>query len=519
MSAVAQVAQMTGGDRVIALAERMVCPAGSMAGSPFIVYPWQAEGIIRPIFDPVDAAGRRKVRVAVITLPRKNGKTGVTSILSVYGLAFDGEPQAEIVLAANSKDQARILFRMCKNLVEKTPELSARIEVVESRNRLVHRRSGSFLHVVSADVRLQHGSEPHFVIYDELGQAKSADLWQTLTGGQGARVQPLAIAISTLGPKHPGNPLLELRDYGEQIGAGTVVDDSFHFLYHGAADDLPWDEEDTWRIANPAIESGFRDIEEIRRAALKAKRLPSYRSWFEAYYLNREIDARPQFIAPADWLAGKGYVDIESLRGRRAWAGLDLSSTTDITALVLLVEDDDGFTLLPWFWVPADTVAERTESQGVPYRQWVDMELITATPGRAIDRRSIAIQMAEVAAMFDLQLCAYDRWRIEDLRRVLDDEGIDVELHPHGQGFKDMSVSLDRFEELVLAGKIRHDGNPVFTWMLSNVAIDTDPAGGRKPSKRQSKSKIDGVVAAIMSCGAMMQTPEPTAPRVWVVEH
>jgi phage terminase large subunit-like protein len=268
----------------------------------------------------------------------------------------------------------------------------------------------------------------------------------------------------------------------------------------------PWDET-TWHACNPAL-GDFRSLEEMRTAARQAQRMPAMEASFRLLYLNQPVDAESRFIASADWDACGGAAELEELRGMPCWAGLDLSSTTDLTALVLYFPHNG--VLLPYFWVPRDNILERENRDRVPYATWARMGFIETTNGRATDRLAIARRLAEIASAYDLQAVAFDRWRIEDLQKTMSDEGVDIPMVPFGQGFKDFSPAVEEFERLILAGTLRHGGHPILTWCLSNCIIEQDPAGNRKLSKEKSREKIDGIVAACMAVG--LHAKQPKAP-------
>jgi phage terminase large subunit-like protein len=199
-------------------------------------------------------------------------------------------------------------------------------------------------------------------------------------------------------------------------------------------------------------------------------------------------------------------VEREALQGRRCFAGLDLSSTTDLTALVLYFPDDGG-AVLPFFWMPGADIEQREQRDHVPYRVWEEKGLLEFTNGRAIDKRQVALRLAELNEEFSIQAVAYDRWRIKDFQRILDEEGIFVELIEFGQGYQSMGPAVDALETAVLDQKLSHGGNPVLTWNIANAIVDSDPAGNRKLDKARSIARIDGLVALTMAIGLHAKQP------------
>lgn len=492
--------------RVIAFLESLPITAGTLAGTTMRVRDWQRRDIIEPIYR-TNADGGRIVRQAVITLPRKQGKTAICAGLALAHLCGpEAEPRGQIYSAAADRKQAGLLFNEMKAIVLAVPELEQRIIIRDFSKTLEDTVTGSTYQVLAANVRTAHGLSASCVIYDELAQARDRQLWDVLSTSTAARKEPLIIVIST----QSGDRLhimSELVNYGRQIIDGVIEDPAFHAcIYSAPLEADPWSEE-TWYACNPAL-GDFRSLEEMQTAARQAQRMPAMESAFRLLYLNQPVDAESRFISTADWDLNAGEFDLEELRGKPCYAGLDLGSTSDLTCCVLYFPHNGA--LLPFFWVPRDNMTERETRDRVPYVAWARAGLIEPTNGRATDRLAIARRLAEIASIYDLQGVAYDRWRIEDLQKTLADEGIVLPLIPWGQGFKDMSPAVEEFERLILSGTLRHAGHPVLTWNASNVIVETDPAGNRKCSKEKSSEKIDGIVATIMAVGlAARQPPTP----------
>jgi phage terminase large subunit-like protein len=228
---------------------------------------------------------------------------------------------------------------------------------------------------------------------------------------------------------------------------------------------------------------------------------------FRLLYLNQRVSADARFIAQADWEACAGDIDLEALRGCPCYGGLDLGSTTDLTALVLYFPEDNG-AVIPFFWVPADRLQEREHTDKVPYPLWAKDGLIEAPEGRAINRLSIVRRLAEISSTFDVRGIAYDRWRLEDLKKLLSDEGIDIPITPWGQGFKDMGPAVDVLETAILNRTLKHPKHPVLTWNVSNAVIEIDPAGSRKITKEKSIERVDGLVSLVMAVGLHAREPK-----------
>lgn len=495
---------LTRAERLIAFLESLPITAGALAGQKMRVREWQRRDIIEPIYR-TDDVGNRIVRTAVITLPRKQGKTAVCAGLALAHLCGpEAEPRGQIFSAAADRRQAALLFNEMKAIILSVPALEERIIIRDFSKSMEDTVTGSVYQVLASNVRTAHGLSASTVIYDELAQARDRQLWDVLSTSTAARKEPLIVVISTQS-HDPNHIMTELVNYGRQVNEGVIDDPSFHgCIYSAPMDADPWSEA-TWYACNPAL-GDFRSLEEMRTAAKQAQRIPAREAAFRLLYLNQPIDAENRFISSADWDACGGAADPEELRGMPCWAGLDLSSTTDLTALVLYFPHNGA--LLPFFWVPKDNIMERESRDKVPYATWARMGFIELTNGRATDRLAIARRLAEISSAYDLQGIAYDRWRFEDLQKTLADEGIELPLVPWGQGFKDMSPAVEAFETAILNGTLRHGGHPVLTWNLSNAVIETDPAGCRKVSKQKSTEKIDGLVAAIMAVGLHARQPK-----------
>lgn len=494
-------------DRVIQFIENLTITSGEHAGRPFILREWQKE-IIRGIYDPVDERGRRIVRTSLFTCGRKNGKTALIAALALVHLVGpERELRGQIYSAAADREQAALVFEEAAAMVRADPELEALVNIIESTRRIVNYQTGSFYKAISSESRSKHGFSASVIIYDELAQAPNRKLYDVLTTSTAARAEPLTIIISTKS-SNPLHIMSELAAYGRQVRDGAIVDPTFAPFIYEVPMDFPdiWDEA-VWYLANPAL-GDFRSLEEMRQFAARARRIPSLESVFRSLYLNQEIEADERFISSLDWEACGDPVEPDELRGRPCYAGLDLSSTRDLTALVLYFPEDGG-AVLPFFWVPGDRLDEREDKDKVPYRTWERQGYLEAFPGRAIDKKAVAFRLAEIAAAYDLRGVAYDRWRIEDLKKILDDEGIEIPLKPWGQGYKDMGPAVDALETAILGAGLRHGGHPVLYWNVSNAVVTKDPAGSRKIAKDRSRERVDGLVALVMATGLYSREPGP----------
>ena len=489
-------------ERVCRFVESLPVTSGSLAGSTFRLRPWQRR-IIGRLYK-TDRGGRRLVRTGVLSMGRKNGKTDLAARLALCHIAGpEAEARGEVYSAANDRFQAGRIFAAICAIIERTPWLAERVSIRRHSKELEdigEGGTGTTYAALSADTATKHGLSPSFVVYDEYGQAKSRDLFDVLDTAMGARAEPLMLVISTQAARDDA-PLSELIDYGKRVAAGEVKDRTFYLALFAAPAELdPWSQR-TWRLANPAL-GDFRSLDDVRRMALQAQRMPSREASFRNLVLNQRVDTTAQFLTAAVWAPCRQVVDVYNLTGRRCFAALDLSASRDLTALVLVFEGDDGvYDVLPFFWLPDDDLREREDTDRVSYTRWRDEGHLLTCPGRTIDPEVVARKIAELHGEYRIEALAYDRWRINDLRRDLDAIGCDVDLIAHGQGFRDMSPSIDAIERIVFEAKLRHGGHPVLTWCASNAKTQSDPAGNRKLDKQRSTGRIDGLVALTMAIG------------------
>jgi phage terminase large subunit-like protein len=499
-------ARLSRSERVIRFVQSLTITAGPDAGKQFRLRGWQKD-IIRKVYDPVGEDGRRLVRTALLTVARKNGKSGLVAALALAHLCGpEAEPRGQVYSAACDRSQASILYREMKAMALASPELASRIVIRDFNKEITDAVTGSIYVALSADSHNKHGFSASFIAYDELAQAPDRRLFDVLETSTGARTEPLVWIISTQ-TSDPKHIMSELTDYAKDVNAGVVDDPSFvGFIFEAPETADIWDEQ-VWKLANPALDD-FRSLDEMRGYAAKAKRLPAREAVFRNLYLNQRIDASAVYISGIDWQACDGAIDVDTLKGERCFGGLDLSSTRDLTSFVLYFPDTGA--VLSHFWIPGTDLDEReNHDRGVPYRLWRDQKLIEAPAGKAVDKRVVARRIAEIVAPYDLIAVAFDRWRIEDFKKTCDEEGIVLPLKEWGQGYKDMAPALDELEDLVIDHKLRHGGNPVLRWNFSNAVVDVDPTGARKLNKRRARARIDGLQALAMAVGIAGREPAP----------
>src|SRR5262245_52732117 len=489
-------------DRLCRFIERLKITAGMHAGRKFKLRPWQRK-IIEALY-ATNRDGRRVKRSALICLPRKNGKTTLSAALALaHLLGPEAERRGQIVSAAADRAQAAILYNEMRAMILANPRLADRVTIRDFNKTIEDTVTGSVYTALSADARKAHGLSPSFAVLDELAQWPNRDLYDALVSGGGARLEPLFVTISTKSPDE-NSVMSELVRYAEQILDGTIADPSFHAtIYAAKANDDAFDRE-VWHRVNPAL-GDFRSLPEFEVTAEQAQRVPGRRPAFELLYLNRAIDSESAFLARGDWMACAADVDVTALRGERCYLGLDLSATTDLTGLAAWFPETGD--LLTWCWLPADGLAEAESRDHAPYAQWAREGHLLTTPGRSIDRAYIVSQIGELVAEFKVQAMFADRWRLDEVERLLADEGVKLKVIEHGQGWRDMGPSLDAFEAAVLSKRLRHPNHPPLTMCVAAATVMTDPAGNRKISKAHTYARVDILVAAVMAVGGAARAP------------
>ncbi|MDC8446447.1 MAG: terminase large subunit [Nitrosomonas sp.] len=479
---------------------------GQYEGKPYILLDWQ-KFIVGSLFGWVDSEGLRRFRVAYVETAKGSGKSPLSAGIGLYGLVADAESRAECYAVATKKDQAMILFRDAVAMVDQSPQLSKALSksgVGQMTWNLAYHRSGSFFRPISSDDG-QSGPRPHIALIDEIHEHKTNIAVEMMRAGTKSRRQALIFMITNSGSDRTG-PCWQYHEYATRIASRQLEDDSF-FSYVCALDegDDPFADERCWDKVNPSLKAGIPGKRYIREQVNEARGMPSKEALVRRLNFCQWTDAKNPWISADVWMAAKRNYDWRSLRGRRAWGGLDLGSTTDLTGLVLWIEPEEygqPWQLVTFAWLPEDDLLRKEELDKVPYLVWKSSGYLETTPGRAVSRLAVLRRIAELQNMFDIQCIAFDRWRIEDLKQLAEDEDIPLPpMEPFGQGYKEMSPALDKFEAALLNGEVVHDGNPILTWNAANAVTVQDAAENRKLSKEKATGRIDLIVAAVMGAG------------------
>lgn len=493
------------GERVVAFMEALPVTKGFGVGRTVVLEPFQRDWIMSIYRDGDD--GLREVRTGLLSVARGNGKTVLCAGLALAHLVGpEAEQRGECYSAAATKEQAALIFAEMEATIMATPWMAARLNVRSFNKMIEDAVTGSIYKALASDGKSVHGLASSFVVCDELAQWHNRELFDVLRTSLGKREQPLLLVIGTQSPRAE-NVMSELVDYSSRLDSGEIDDPSFHGAVYAVPDDADPFDPANWPLANPAL-GKFRSERELMEEARRAQRMPTFEPAFRNLYMNQRVDAEPKAINPAEWERCGQPVDLAELAGRPCYGGLDLSSTRDLSALSLYFPEDGG-ALVVTCWCPKDNLAEREETDRVPYRTWSKQGLIEATPGKAIDKHFIASRLAEAAARFDLRGLAFDRWGMADLKAILNREGIALPLVDWGQGFASMGPAVDAFETAMLSDRLRHGMHPVLRWAAGNLVYEMDPAGLRKPSKNRSIDRIDPMVASIMAVGLASRDEGP----------
>ena len=471
---------------------------GRWRGVPFELLPWQ-DRIIRDVFGTVKENGYRQYNTVYVEIPKKNGKSELAAGVALYMTCGDGEWGAEVYGCASDRQQASIVFDVAVDMVDQCPALKKRMKPVMSVKRLVYKPTNSFYQVLSAEAYTKHGLNVHAVILDELHAQPNRELFDVMTKGSGdARTQPLFFLITTAGTDR-NSVCFEQHQKAEDIILGRKIDPSFYPVIYGASDDADWSSEKVWYEANPSLGHTI-DIEKVKNAYLSAKDNPAEENIFRQLRLNQWVKQSTRWMQMEKWDDCAFPVDERELIGRECYGGLDLSSSIDITAFVLVFpprDDAEKYIILPYFWIPEKNMNLRVRRDHVPYDVWEKQGCLMTTEGNVIHYGFIENFIDDLGKKFHIREIAFDRWGAVQMVQNL--EGLGFTVIPFGQGFKDMSPPSKRLMGLVLEKKIAHGGHPVLRWMMDNIFVRTDPAGNIKPDKEKSTEKIDGAVATVMA--------------------
>lgn len=489
-------------EKVIAFIERYCrVPEGARVGEPLALADFQKRFIRDAYSDGV--------RRAYLSIARKNGKSAlIASLLLAHLVGPVAQPNTQIVSGARSRDQAALVFDLARKMVDLSPELKDIVRIIPSKKTLVGLLRNVEFKALAAEGRTAHGLSPVLAILDEVGQVQGPqdDFVDAITTSQGAHEAPLLIAISTQAPTDGDLFSIWLDD------AAAANDDRVVSHVYKAEEDADLGDPKAWESANPAL-GIFRSRADVEDQADQAKRMPAQENTFRNLVLNQRVSTVSPFVSRSVWEAcamTPGDPD-----NRPAWGGLDLSSRTDLTAFVLVYQNEDGvWNVLPRFWAPEKGLRERSRNDRVPYDRWAQDGYLITTPGATVDYEHVARDILELIEDVELQGIAYDRWRIDLMRREFERLGVELPMQPYGQGFRDMAPALDTLEADLRNGRLAHGSHPLLTMCAANAVVSQDPAGNRKLDKAKANGRIDGMVALAMA-RAIAQTEDEAPVSPW----
>lgn len=512
-------------DRAVFFIESLKHATGEYAGRNFHLMPWQRD-IICKLFGTLNPDGTRQYRTCYVTVGRKNGKTELGAAIALYGLFADDEPGAQIYSAASDRQQAGLLYHAAEPMIRQATALAKRAKIIDSQKRVVVHSTNSYYQVLSAEAYSKHGLNAHFTLFDELHAQPDRELWDVLTTSGGSRRQPLIFVMTTAGYDH--NSIgWEIHNYACKVQRGIINDPTFLPIIYQVPEDSDWTDEKCWQLANPAL-GAFRNIDEMRTLCKRAQETPALEMTFRRLYLNQWVNSVQRWLPMDKWDSCNGKVNPDDLRGRDCYAGLDLASTTDLTALSYVFPYTDGhYKTLLHFFIPEDTMREHERKDRVPYSEWAKKGFITATPGNVIDYSFIQHKICEDRLLYNIRELAFDRWGAAKLMTDLQEVDFVIDpkqagdgrplLVPFGQGYASMSAPTKELMNIVLSKKLAHGGNPVLRWNADNMVVASDPADNLKPDKAKATQRIDGIVALIMALGRAVLHPLDDGKSVYEV--
>jgi len=465
-------------------------PGGKDVGQPVKLRPFQ-RGFIEQVYD--NPAGTRR---AILSVGRKNTKTATSAMLLLCHLCGpEALPNSELYSAALSRDQAALLFNLAAKMVRMNPNLADVVMIRDTAKQLYCPDLGTLYRALSADAPTAYGLSPAFIVHDELGQVKGPrhQLYEALETATGAYENPLSLVISTQAPTDGDLLSILIDDALEGHDPRTVV-----LLHTAPVDSDPFDIE-TVRAANPALGDMLSE-REVMDMADAARRMPSREAEYRNLILNQRVDASSPFVTQSVWRSNGA----EPALSGAVYGGLDLSETTDLTALVLVSTQRGVYSVKPTFWLPEDGLSDRSRQDRVPYDLWAQQGSLCTTPGRSIEYEYVAQELVRLFDEHDIRKLAFDRYNMRHLRPWLIKAGmsetlIDERFVDFGQGFVSMSPALRVLESLLVNDKMRHGNHPVLTMCAANAVVKADEAGNRKLDKKRSRGRIDGMVALAMA--------------------
>ena len=482
---------------------------GSGKPKPFILEPWQEEYVKKLLSWKHKSTGLRKYRTTYLEIPRKNGKTTLAAGILLYMLLVDKENGKEVYSAATTRDQAGLVYEIAAGMVSNSPMLKSRCELIKSKKRIV--TADGYFQACSAEAGAIHGTNPHCVVFDELHLQKDREMWEAFHTGFGARTQPVFMAITTAGHDR-SSVCWEQHEYSRNIIDGNIQDDSFYPLLFGAGQEDDWKSEETWAKANPCLDVSL-NREYLRAECKQAQEIPGLENSFRRLHLNQWTEQESRLIPMNEWDKCAASIEIADFDGGVCFGGLDLSSTRDVTAFVLLFPKADGVNVFPYFWIPEDNINRRAAQDQRVIRSFADAGFVEVTEGNEVDVMHVAKRITEICAPFDVRRIGFDPWNAAGPTQRMKELGIPEDvLIKMVQGTSTYNEAIKQMLSMLGSQRLKHDGNKVLRWMASNAAGLADSNGNLKFHKGKSGDKIDGMTALGMALALYInENPEGSA--------
>jgi len=467
-------------------------------GRPFELSYWM-ERVVRRIYGPCHPDGRRIVKNAILMLPRGSRKTTLGAALALlHTVGPEKVNGGQVICCAYDREQSRIAYEEAAGIVRVSGKMASRVKMLDSRHRFTNKATRTRLQAVSSDANARNGATPSFVLFDEVHCWRDRSLYDVLRTGLGKTSNTLSIVISQAG-RGQENLAYEIFSYARKVARGEVEDPGTLPVLLETDPEADWQDEANWHRVNPGLAQGYPDLDALRQEAREAANRPALREKFRNDHLNIWLDrSTDPFVDMNVYDRGDALIDFTKRKGRPAWLGVDVSATTDLTAVVACLPDDDGgYTVQPHFFVPGDRLYERADRDGVPYPQWAADGFITPTDGNVIDYAAVERRIRELCQFFEVRQIGFDKAYAQPIMAPLIENRFPVVTVQ--QGWFTQSPALGKLERAIVSGKFRHGGHPVLRWCFDNVAIRPDTNGNRTINKSGSTDRVDGATAAWMA--------------------
>lgn len=478
-------------------------------GQPLVLQDWQHQ-LIWDVYGTVNDLGTRQYRYAYLEIGKKNGKTTTIAGLGLYHLTMDG-PGGQIYCCAADREQAGLVYNAAIQMIEQDEDLKDSLKITDSKKLIVNKTTGTFFKVLSAEAYTKHGINPTVVIFDELHAQPNRDLWDVMTFGAGAtRREPLWWIITTAGDDPDRHSVgWEQHEYARRVQDGEIVDPYWYVKIYNAPDDCDIFDEKNWYLANPSLGANLL-LESVRQEAIGARNDPSKEKLFRWLRLNQWVSIKKIGWLPVTlWDVTNGTIELSELVGKKCYGGLDLSSTTDLTAFTLLFPPQEG--LDTWYaifdaWIPEDGMKQRVLTDHVPYDKWVNQKFLHATPGPAVDYEFVQATIEAAVLKYDVKMLSTDPWNSRMLTQKLMKN--DIQVVETAQTMAGMSPAMKYLEKLLRNKELTHEKNPVARWCFGNLNIAVDGNENIKPMKNKSTDRIDVTVSLINAMAVAMNLEE-----------